>query len=140
MQNIELWEKDRNMAAGYDSEGLLIPGKYPQIPDLAASGLWSTPYELMMIAKEFIGAVNGRSSFLRRESAQEMIRPAENFSWVGLGLFLRGDDTLVSQGWGENGQSMLKMNHVTGEISVVMTNQDPGTDQTESGVEQLAAL
>ncbi len=32
------------------------------------------------------------------------------------------------------------MNFVTGEISVVMTNMDPGVDQTEAGVEQLAAL
>ena len=140
LQNIEFREKDQNMAVGYDSEGVMIPGKYPQVPDLAASGLWSTPYELMMIAKEFIRAVDGRSPFLCRESAQEMIRPAENFSWVGLGLFLRSNDTLVSQGWGENGQSMIKMNYVTGEISVVMTNRDPGTDQAESGVEQLAAL
>ncbi len=69
-----------------------------------------------------------------------MIRQTENFPWVGLGIFLRGDYTLVSQGWGENGQSMLKMNVVTGEISVVMTNKDPGVDQAASGVEQLAAL
>ena len=96
--------------------------------------------ERLLIAKEFNMALNGRSLFLRRESAQEMIRPAENFSWVGLGLFLRSNDTLVSQGWGENGQSMIKMNYVTGEISVVMTNRDPGMDQAESGVEQLAAL
>ncbi len=140
LKNIELREKDRNMAAGYDSRGELIHGKYPQIPDLAASGLWSTPYELMMIAKEFIRAVNGSSTFLSRESAQEMIRPTENFAWVGLGLFLRGEDTAVSQGWGENGQCMLKMNVATGEVSVVMTNRDPGMDQTESGVEQLTTL
>ena len=140
LKNIELREKEQSMAAGYDSEGILIMGKYPQIPDLAASGLWSTPYELMKIAEEFSEAVNGRSSFLCRESAQEMIRPAESFSWVGLGLFLRGDDTLVSQGWGENGQSMLKMNLVTGEVSAVMTNQDPGVDQAESGVELLTEL
>lgn len=138
LQNLAHWEKSKNMAAGYDYEGSMISGKYPQIPDLAASGLWSTPCELMMIAKEFIEAVNGRSSFLSRKSAQEMIRPTQDFSWVGLGLFLRGEDTLVSQGWGENGQCMLKMNVVTGEISVVMTNKDPGVDQTESGVEQLA--
>lgn len=140
LKNIELREKEHSMAAGYDSEGILIMGKYPQIPDLAASGLWSTPYELLLIAKEFNMALNGRSLFLRRESAQEMIRPAESFSWVGLGLFLRGDDTLVSQGWGENGQSMLKMNPPTGEVSVVMTNQDPGVDQAESGVELLTEL
>ncbi len=140
LKTIELREKERNMAAGYDGEGVLIPGKYPQIPDLAASGLWSTPYELMMIAKEFNEAVNGRNSFLSRESAREMIKPTEDFSWVGLGLFLRGNDTMVSQGWGENGQSILKMDFVTGEISVVMTNQDPGVDQTESGVELLTEL
>ena len=140
LQNLEQWEKGQNLAVGYDDEGTLIPGKYPQIPDLAASGLWSTPYELMMIAKEFTRAVNGRSGFLCRESAQEMITPIESFSWVGIGLFLRGDDTLVSQGWGENGQCMLKVNVATGEISVVMTNKDPGVDQTESGLEQLAAL
>ena len=139
-RNLELREKSQTMAAGYDSEGAMIPGKYPQIPDLAASGLWSTPGELMAIAEEFIKAVNGRSTFLRSGSAREMIRPTENFSWVGLGLFLRGDDTCVSQGWGENGQCMLLMNHRTGEISVVMTNQDPGVDQTESGVEKLAAF
>ena len=139
-ENLKLRERGQNMAAGYDSEGSLIPGKYPQVPDLAASGLWSTPGELMALAKEFVDAVNGRSSLLRKESALEMIRPAENFSWVGLGLFRRGDDTMVSQGWGENGQCMLKMNVATGEISVVMTNRDPGVDQTESGVEHLAEI
>ena len=94
----------------------------------------------MKIAEEFCEAANGRSSFLRRESAREMIKPTENFSWVSLGLFLRGDDTVVSQGWGENGQSMLKLNFVTGEIAVVMINQNPDVDQTESGVEQLTSL
>ncbi len=39
--------------------------------------------------------------------------------------------------WKRNGQSMLKMNYVTGEICVVMTNMYHGVDQTESGVEQL---
>ncbi len=140
LQNLAFRDKNQNMAAGYDNAGSLIPEKYPQIPDLAASGLWSTPGELMVIAKGFIEAVNGRSILLDRESAQEMIRPTENFPWVGLGLFLRGDDTLVSQGWGENGQCVLQMNIVTGEVSVVMTNKNPGVDQTESGLEKLAAL
>ena len=52
----------------------------------------------------------------------------------------RDDDTVVSQGWGENGQSILKLNFVTGEIAVVMINQNPDVDQTESGVEQLTSL
>ncbi len=35
---------------------------------------------------------------------------------------------------------MLKKNLVIGEVSVVMTNQDPGVDQAESGVELLTEL
>lgn len=140
LRNLELREQSQTMASGYDSEGTLIPGKYPQIPDLAASGLWSTPAELMTIAEAFIEAVNGRGALLSSASAGEMIKPTEHFSWVGLGIFRRGDDTLVSQGWGENGQCMLKINVATGEISVVMTNKDPGVDQAESGVEALTSL
>ncbi|MBP5489213.1 MAG: serine hydrolase [Lachnospiraceae bacterium] len=140
LRNLGLREQSQTMASGYDSEGSPILGKYPQIPDLAASGLWSTPGELMAIAEAFIEAVNGRSSILSSASAREMIKPTEYFSWVGLGIFRRGDDTLVSQGWGENGQCMLKMNVVTGEVSVVMTNKDPGVEQSESGVEALTDL
>ena len=66
-----------------------------------------------------------------------MIRPHEKFSWTGLGVFMGGENEIVSQGWGENGQSMLKLNYSTGETAVVMTNQNPGVDQKESGIEAL---
>lgn len=128
---------ENRMATGYDENGRPLPGRFPPVPDLAASGLWCTPKELLVIAKEFIAAFHGRSAFLQEKSAREMVKPAERFPWTGLGIFLRGDDTLVSQGWGENGQCMLKMNCRTGEISVVMTNCDPGIDQAASGVEEL---
>ncbi|MER2056635.1 MAG: serine hydrolase domain-containing protein [Clostridia bacterium] len=126
------------MATGYDDSGLPIPGRFPQVPDLAASGLWSTPQELLAIAKGFVKALNGQSSFLQPESAREMAKPVEVFPWTGLGVFTGGEDILVSNGWGENGQCMMKMNCRTGKISVVMTNRNPGVDQAESGVEWLA--
>ena len=126
------------MATGYDDSGLPIPGRFPQIPDLAASGLWSTPQELLAIAKGFVKAMNGQSSFLQPESAREMAKPVADFPWTGLGVFTVGEDILVSNGWGENGQCMMKMNCRTGKISVVMTNRNPGVDQAESGVEWLA--
>ena len=61
----------------------------------------------------------------------------ENYPWVGLGVFLDGEDTVISKGWGENGQCMMKIHLQSGEISVVMTNKNPGVDQAESGVEWL---
>ena len=125
------------MATGYDDGGRPIPGRFPPVPDLAASGLWSTPTELRAIAKEFVRALHGESAFLRAESAREMAEPVKAFPWTGLGVFTAGEDLWVSRGWGENGQCMMKMNGRTREISVVMTNRNPGVDQAESGVEWL---
>ena len=128
---------ESRMAAGYDDNGLPIPGKFPSVPDLAASGMWSTPKELLGIAKAFMKALHGESTFLHAELAREMTKPAKGFPWAGLGLFLEGKDTLVSRGWGENGQCMVKMDARTKQIAVVMTNRNPGVDQAESGIEWL---
>ena len=136
-KNVAYFESNQTMATGYDGNGLPLPGKYPPVPDLAASGLWSTPKELLTIAKEFVAAFNGRSAFLQEKSAREIAKPVDNFPWTGLGVFMGGDDTLMSQGWGENGQCMMRMNCRTGAIAVVMTNRNPEVDQTESGVEWL---
>ena len=66
-----------------------------------------------------------------------MAKPVDNFPWTGLGVFMSGEDMLTSQGWGECGQCMMKMNCSTEEISVVMTNRNPDVNQTESGIEWL---
>ena len=129
---------ENRMATGYDEEGLPIPGRFPAVPDLAASGLWSTPEELLIIAKEFLKAYHGRSSFLQQKTVREMAKPVEKFPWTGLGLFIGENDTLISRGWGENGQCMLKIHCRTGEIAAIMTNRNPGVDQQASGVEWLA--
>ena len=106
-------------------------------PDLAGAGLWITPREMLTLGKTLVEALNGRSSFLRAETAREMGSPAAQFPWAGLGVFISGEDTLMTQGWSENGQCMMKMNCRTGAVSVVMTNRNPEMDQSESGVEWL---
>ena len=136
-ENVAYFENNKTMATGYDGNSMPIPGRFPPFPDLAASGLWCTPKELLTIAKEFVAAFHGRSDFLQENSAREMAKPVDNFPWTGLGVFVSGQDTLMSQGWGEYGQCMMKMNYNTEEISVVMTNRNPEVDQTESGVEWL---
>lgn len=134
-ENVSKYKND--MAAGYDEGGNPIPGKFPYVPDLAASGLWSTPKALWMLGTEFTCALHGKSALLREASAREMAKPADKYPWVGLGLFLSGDSVLVSNGWSENGQCMLKINRETGAVSAVMTNRNPGAGQEESGVEWL---
>ena len=129
---------ENRMATGYDENGLPIPGRFPSVPDLAASGLWSTPKELMTLAKAFMTAFHSGSTFLHAESAREMAKPAKDFPWTGLGVFRDGEDIFISKGWGENGQCMMKMNVRKKQIAVVMTNGNPGVDQAESGIEELA--
>ena len=131
---------ESRMAAGYGEDGEPIPGKFPQVPDLAASGLWSTPKELLTVAAEFIKAFRGESALLRAETTREMARPVKEFPWTGLGVFTEGEDILVSRGWSENGQCMLKMDCRTGEASVAMANRNPGIDQAGSGIEWLVNL
>ena len=137
LTNLSCFEKKIAMATGYDENGTAIPGKYPQVPDLAASGLWSTPNELIVIAEEFTKACNGESALLQARSALEMATPSDRFPWAGLGIFMDGENKLSISGWGENGQSRLKFNYRTGEAAVVMVNQNPGVEQSESGVEWL---
>ena len=137
LTNLSDYEQKVAMATGYDESGTAIPGKYPQVPDLAASGLWSTPNELIVIAEEFTKACNGESTLLQARSALKMATPSDRFPWVGLGIFMDGENKLSISGWGENGQSRLKFNYRTGEAAVVMVNQNPGVEQSESGVEWL---
>jgi hypothetical protein len=90
-----------------------------------------------VIAEEFTKACNGESALLQARSALEMATPSDRFPWAGLGIFMDGENKLSISGWGENGQSRLKFNYRTGEAAVVMVNQNPGVEQSESGVEWL---
>ena len=110
---------------------------FADCPDLAGAGLWITPREMLTLGKVFVESLNGKSRFLRAETARKMGSPAAQFPWTGLGVFVSGEDILMTQGWSENGQCMMKMNCRTGAVSVVMTNRNPEMDQSESGVEWL---
>ena len=106
-------------------------------PDLAGAGLWTTPVEMLMLGRAFLESLHGRIGFLREETAREMAKPQAQFPWTGLGVFISGEDMLMTQGWSEFGQCMMKMDRRTGRISVVMTNRNTEMDQSESGVEWL---
>lgn len=136
-EHMETFSQTGKMATGYKGDGSPVEGKYPFSPDLAASGLWTTPGELLTIAKDFVDSLRGHGRILCQDSAREMTKSPENFPWAGLGLFRQGEDVIVSKGWGENGQCMLKIDLRCDSLAVVMTNKDPEAPQEESGVEQL---
>ena len=65
-----------------------------------------------------------------------MLRGPEDYPWVGLGLFKNGKK-VFTQGWGENGQCILKIDTETGSIGAVMINIDSEVSQEESGLEKI---
>ena len=134
LENLDKWEVRGNVAVGWKEDGSLIEGKYPYCPDLAASGLWSTPTDLAVIAIDFISCLQGEGTLLTKQSAQEMIQKAFEIDWMGLGILRYGDTTLVSKGWGEDAQCMLKMDLINQSVRVIMANKDPGTEQEQSGL------
>lgn len=135
--HMDIFSRKGNLTTGYKGDDSPIEGKYSISPDLAASGLWSSPGDLLTIARDFAASINGHGRILSQKSVREMMKSPKKFSWVGLGLFKQGEDIIVSKGWGEDGQCMLKINCREDSIAVVMTNKDPEVPQEESGVEQL---
>jgi len=81
--------------------------------------------------------LNGISPFDLEMQGFKMATPSDRFPWAGLGIFMNGENKLSISGWGENGPSRLKFNYKTGVSAAVMVNQNPGVEQSESGVEWL---
>lgn len=126
-ENIKCHQKD--MATGYNLSGEAIERGIPLCPDMAASSLWSTPSDILLLATDFYTNLNNGYG-------QEMLNGPKDMNWVGLGLFM-DEKHIVSKGWGENGQCMLKINIDSGAMGVVMTNMNPEVPQEESGLERL---
>jgi len=115
----------------YSLSGNKVAGGIVLCPDMAASSVWTNPKDLLILADEFYS--NMKSGY-----CQEMLRGPEDYPWVGLGLF-KNDKNVFTQGWGENGQCILKIDTETGSIGAVMINIDPEVSQEESGLEKMVS-
>lgn len=138
--------KNNNLfATGYDEHGNVIQGKKVVFPHLAASGLWSTPKELMMIVVDLMSSWNNDTGkLLRRNMVKDMMKPInDTVPEVGMGVFLPRDSKkfcFVSKGWDIGYQCMLKAYPQEKSAIVVMTNCDPGVDQNESLIGKIIQL
>lgn len=138
--NHDLAEMKQNscFAAGYDENGNVIPGKKAVFPHQAASGLWTTPKELLMIVADLMAAWNNDTGkLLTRGIVKDMMKPInDTATWAGMGVFLEGD-AFVSKGWDTGYQCMLKAYPQEESAIVVMTNCDPGVEQNESLIGEI---
>ena len=85
-------EAQGNIAKAHDEQGrpVALPRGYEAMPEMAASGLWTTPTDYAKLIVALIESYRGKGSFLRTDTARQMMTEAA-CSPVGLGPFLDGD-------------------------------------------------
>lgn len=128
-------------ARGHRPNGSMIRGGWHVYPELAAAGLWTTPFDLSRFAVELMLALGGRSDrVLSRGMAERMLSPQKGE--FGLGLVLRGEGRLfhfTHSGGNDGFRCTLLAFPGTGRGAAIMTNGDLGSDLILEILRSLAA-
>ncbi len=115
----------QDAATGHLPSGAALPGKWFVYPELASSGLWSTPSDLCRLAIGLQTMATGTPhKVLSPAMAAQMLRP--QVGGFGLGIGVSGDatqDIILSHGGGTEGFTCMFFAYAhRGQGAVVMTN------------------
>ena len=115
-------------SAGHDVNGSMIAGRYYNYPEMAATGLWSTPVDIAKFVIELQSAIVGDSKVgLTEETALQMLQPIHMTYGLGLDVKTRGSSVYFSQGGASKGFQVAFQAHETAGVGVVvMTNSENG--------------
>ncbi len=119
-------ERQDDIATGYRADGERVPGGRHTYPEQAAAGLWTTPSELALYAREMQRAWRGESDLVLGEAlAREMLTPDAD-DW-GLGPAISEDGERFRHGGSNQGFRCTFAAYIEGDDGVfVMTNSDSG--------------
>lgn len=121
-------DRDAKAARAHSGRGAAMDAKWHVYPEMAAAGLWTTPTDLAKFAIEIQKALQGRSDFLPRVAALEMVSPVGTGGFaVGFGIEKRGEGWYFTHGgsnWGF--QCNLVAHRLKGYGFAIMTNSDSG--------------
>jgi CubicO group peptidase (beta-lactamase class C family) len=128
-------------ASGHRPDGSVLPGKWHTYPEMAAAGLWTTPTDLALFAREIMLAKEGKSDrILSQVMVELMLTPVKE--GVGLGLFIKGsgqDLSFSHSGGNEGFRCFILAYPVRGQGAVIMTNGDLGGDLFTEILRSLSA-
>ena len=116
-------------ATGYRRNGLEVQGKWPIYPEMAAAGLWTTPSQLILWAKEIQEIYqNQNDGILKAETVNDML----DFGMKGHGLGPYGDEHLFEHGGADEGFRAKMVAWLNEPYAVViMVNSDNGSIMQE---------
>ncbi|WP_419950244.1 serine hydrolase domain-containing protein [Candidatus Palauibacter sp.] len=120
-------ERQTDIATGYRPSGNRVPGGWHTYPEQAAAGLWTTPSELALYAREMQRAWRGESTrVLGQALVRAMLTPDED-DW-GLGPAISADGERFQHGGSNQGFRCTFAAYIDGDDGVfVMTNSDSGS-------------
>jgi CubicO group peptidase (beta-lactamase class C family) len=128
-------------ASGHRADGSVLPGCWHTYPEMAAAGLWTTPSDLALFAREIMLAKEGKSDrILSQVMTELMLTPVKEE--MGLGLFLQGsgENLMFSHSGGNEGFRCFMMAYPKrGQGAVLMTNSDLGGDLMGEILRSLSA-
>lgn len=134
-------QTNRALSCGHTKNGQVVDGNYPFYPYPAASGLWTTSFDLSQLVLELLNACKGQSKIgISAKHAKEMVTPQGGRPWTGLGVFLKGSDQeleISSLGWGVGFQCMLVAYPYLEEGVVILTNAELGMHQMEGIIGEI---
>ncbi|WKK66513.1 serine hydrolase [Lutimonas zeaxanthinifaciens] len=112
-------------ATGYRTDGNEVEGKWPIYPEMAAAGLWTTPSELILWAKE-IQKIHQlkEDGILSKETVDEMLTPGMNDHGLGPGV---SEHTFGHGGADEGFRANLIAWKDKPVAVVIMVNSDNGS-------------
>ena len=90
--------QEQEVALGHDPSGATLPGGYRRYPELAATGLWTTPADYALFVQHVIRAAKGEDNrFLKQATARAGLTAQTGYRSL---LFHVGKDGLIY--WGGN--------------------------------------
>jgi CubicO group peptidase (beta-lactamase class C family) len=114
-------------ATGAFANDTAVPGKWKVYPEMAATGLWTTPSDLASFVIEIAESRNGRSNkILSQPMATAMLTPVVSEAALGFFIDFQNPGIFAHSGSDQGFQCTLTMNYETGNGAVIMTNSDHG--------------
>jgi CubicO group peptidase (beta-lactamase class C family) len=128
-------------ASGHRPDGSVVPGRWHTYPEMAAAGLWTTPTDLALFARELMLADLGKSDRILSEvMVGLMLTPVKDEAGLGLFVRERGKDLSFSHSGGNEGFRCFMIGYPhRGQGAVVMTNSDLGGDLYSEILRSLSA-
>lgn len=114
-------------AAGTETDGKPVHGKWHIYPEMAAAGLWTTPTDLSRFAIEIALSKQGKANHILSEKmTREMLTPVLERAALGLFIDKENPGFFGHNGDDEGFQAMLTMNAETGKGIAILANSEQG--------------